>query len=152
MTSKEEKRRKAVQHMKEQVDKSLKSLEDDYKKHARSVFSEFGQKMDQAIENTLLKVAMQYRSSAEVLVPYIDSLTSAIDTLNRQFAIRIIEFAREESVLESLGEDSYPAVDRQLGERIEISTHLPVPNEGLARAELALKEKIVVKNLPGVVS
>lgn len=152
MTSKEEKKRKAVQHMKTQVDKSLESLEDDYKKHAQSVFSEFSKKMEQAIESTLLKVALQYRSSAEVVVPYLDSLNSAIDTLNRQFAIRIIEFARAESILEGLGEESYPTVNRQLGKRIEISTHLTVPNDGLLRAEQALKEKIVVKNMPGVVS
>lgn len=150
MTSKEEKKRKAVQHMKEQVGESLKSLENDYKRHARTVFSEFGKKMDQAIENALLKVAMQYRSSAEVVVPYLDSLTSAIDTLNRQFAIRVIEFAREEAILESLGEDSYPAVDRRPGECIEISTNFPVPNDGLLRAEQALKEKIIVKNVSGV--
>ncbi|MBQ0747665.1 MAG: 50S ribosome-binding GTPase [Marinobacter sp.] len=152
MTSKEEKKRKAVQHMKTQVDKSLKSLEDEYKKHARTVFSEFRKKMDEAIESTILKVSMQYRSSAEVVVTYLDSLNSAIDKLNRQFAIRIIEFTREESILEGLGEESYPAVNRQLGQRIEISTHLPVPNDRILRAEQALKEKIVVKNLPGAIS
>ena len=150
MTSKEEKKRKAVQHMKVQVDTSLKSLEDDYKKHARSVFSEFGKKMDEAIENTLLKVAMQYKTSADVVLPYLNSLSSAVDTLNRQFAIRIIEFAREESILEGLGEESYPTVDRHLGQSIEIYTHLPVPINGLVRAEQALKEKIVVKKLSGV--
>lgn len=152
MTSKDEKKRKAVAHMKQQVDKSLESLEGDYKKHARSVFAQFQKKMEEAIENTLLKVAMQYKSSAEVVVPYLDSLNSAIDNLNSQFAIRIIEFAREESILEGLAEENYPSVNRQPGERIDISTHFSVPNDGLARVEQALKEKVVVSNFSGVVS
>ncbi len=152
MTSKEEKKRKAVQHMKAKVDKSLKSLEDDYKKHARRIFSEFGTKMDEAIKSKLLKIATQYRSSAEVVLPYLDSLNASIHALNRQFAIRIIEFAREESILEGLGEESYPDVDRQPGQRIEISTHFFVPNDGLARAEQALKEEVVIKKLSGVIA
>lgn len=149
MTSKEEKKRKAVAHMKEQVDKSLKSIRSEYEKHANKVFDEFERNMDEAIRTNLQRVANQYRASSERLEPYIDVLSGAIDRLNGQFAIRIIEFCREEALLEGLDVSQHPMVEREFGERIGILAPFDVPKHGLKRVERALKEKVVINRSAG---
>src|SRR5690606_11663027 len=141
MTSKEEKKRKAVEHMKKQVDASIQSMEKSYKEHAKKVFSGFQAKMEGLIRDSLQKVEAQYRVSAEELVPYLDSLDRAMNILNSRFAIRIIEFIREESILEALDPGGYPVVDRTFGRQIEISSHIRLPEKAVERAEKALREK-----------
>lgn len=149
MTSKEEKKRKAVAHMKEQVDKSLGSMKEGYEKHSEAVFNDFNSKLIAGIESVLGGIAQQYRSSSEILYPYIASLDAAIDKLNVQFAIRIIEFARDESLLGSLDSNSCPTVIRDPGKSISISTSLQASEKGISRARDAIREEIIINNKAG---
>jgi GTP-binding protein EngB required for normal cell division len=143
MDSKEDKQRKAVAHMKEQVDKSLSALKDGYVQLSEKVFTDYTVKLSSEIDSALGKVALQYRRSGEVLLPYIESLDKAIEELNVQFAIRIIEFARNERVLDHLDAASKPSVSRVPGQVISILTGINVPESGIERARCAIREDIV---------
>lgn len=149
MTSKETKKRKAIEHMKKQVDKSLGKLEESYSEYSESLFNAFSEKLAASIESTLGGIADQYRSSAELLSPYSNSLKVAIEKLNTQFAIRIIEFARDEKLMNEFATQPKPVVTRVPGESIVISTDLDAPIEGLERAKNAIREDIIINNEAG---
>ena len=151
MTSKEEKKRKAITHMTQQINKSLGEMELKYKKYADGIFNKLQEEIEKAIEGTLQRVAGQYRSSGDLLSLYIDKLSSAIDKLNTQFAIRIIEFSTGEVLLEQLSDDKYFSVKRFFEESIEISTYISVHPDDLKRVKeaLALKENITINKIAG---
>jgi len=150
MTSKEEKKRKAVAHMTRQVDESLKSLKAEYTKHAESIFDEFQKTMKEAIRSSLLQVANQYRSSSERISPCVEALSKAITKLNVHFAIRIMEFAGCDTASDVSDHNCRVNVKREFGKSIEIFTYDSVPPEGLRRVEQALKERVVVNTLAEV--
>ena len=145
MESKEDKQRKAVAHMKEQVDKSLAALKDGYVDLSEKLFADFSVKLSSEIDSALGRVALQYRRSGKVLSFYIGSLEKAIKELNVQFAIRIIEFARAEQVLDRLDAASKPTVSRVPGQLISIATGIEVSERGVERARRAIREDIVFK-------
>ena len=149
LTSNEEKKRKAVTHIRKQVDKNLGSMKEAYEKYSETIFNEFNSKLIAGIEAALGRIAQQYRSSSEILCPYFDSLDTAIEKMNVQFAIRIIEFARDESLIGSLDAYSCPTVTRVPGKSISISTTLQASDEGVSRARDAIREEIIINNEAG---
>mgnify|MGYP003131599433 CR=1 FL=1 len=143
--SKERKRKEAIDAILKQANKNLDDLEQSYTEQVDKLFEEFHEKASRQLSRVLSRVSEQYRNSANLLTPYCNSLNNAINELNQQFAVRIIEFARDEQLPEErIGELK---VTRDLGKKTEIETSLRISEQGIQRAEKALREKLTVKTL-----
>lgn len=143
--SKAQKRKEATDAILKQANKNIDKLEQSYTDQVEKLFEEFHEKASKQLSLVLSRVSEQYRNSASLLTPYGNSLNKAINELNQQFAVRIMEFARDEPLSEECAGEL--KVTRDLGKKIDIQTHLSVSEQGIKRAEKALREKLTVKTL-----
>ena len=142
--SKEEKRQKAINEIKNKIDKNLDELEKEFRENAKETFNQIKEELSTKIGKNINEISAKYEESAEILEPYSTSLSNAIKNLDAQLGARALEFGLKRPLIQSFKENGWPQVTRYPGEVLEIYGDFEIPKSEQERIEKALKEKVQI--------